>query len=112
MDITAATHDDVNNIAPARTAPEPAGSTVMFTRAAAVWSALVIGLLIFVVLLVFVAQNAALTGFTFLGWHWSLPLGVAMLLAAVCGGLVTVLAGTARMHQLRRAASKNIRAAG
>jgi uncharacterized integral membrane protein len=30
-----------------------------------------------------------------------------MLLAAVAGGLITVLAGTARMYQLRRAAKKH-----
>jgi hypothetical protein len=26
-------------------------------------------------------------------WRWSLPFGVAILLAAVCGGLITVLVG-------------------
>ena len=39
-----------------------------------------------------------------------LPLGVQLLLAAICGGLVTVLAGTARIFQLRRAAKKNLAA--
>ncbi len=39
--------------------------------------------------------------FAFLGWHCGLPLGVAILLAAVCGGLFTVIAGTVRMYQLR-----------
>jgi uncharacterized integral membrane protein len=33
---------------------------------------------------------------------------VAILLAAVCGGLVTALAGTARIFQLRRAAKKTL----
>ena len=36
--------------------------------------------------------------------------GVAILLAAVGGGLLTVLAGTVRMLQLRRAAKKNLKA--
>ena len=44
----------------------------------------------------------------FLGWHGSLPLGVAILLAAVGGGLITFLAGTARIYQLRHAAKKNL----
>jgi len=35
---------------------------------------------------------------------------VQLLLAAICGGLVTVLAGTARIFQLRRAAKKNLAA--
>ncbi len=33
-------------------------------------------------------------------------LGVAILLAAVCGGLITVLVGIARMFRLRRGAKK------
>ncbi|MDT7792164.1 MAG: hypothetical protein QOD59_1600, partial [Mycobacterium sp.] len=46
------------------------------------------------------------------GWDWNLPVGVALLLAAVCGGLLTVAVGTARIVQLRRAAKKNFRAMG
>jgi uncharacterized integral membrane protein len=38
-------------------------------------------------------------------------LGVAILLAAVCGGLITALVSAARMFQLRRAAKKNLEAA-
>ena len=34
---------------------------------------------------------------------------MAILLAAVCGGLITVLAGTVRMFQLRRTAKKNLK---
>jgi uncharacterized integral membrane protein len=83
------------------------GSAVMFTRAGAVWSALTVGFLILIVLLIFITQNTASAQFAFLGWRWSLPLGVAILLAAVGGGLITVLAGTARIYQLRRAAKKN-----
>ncbi|WP_395309511.1 lipopolysaccharide assembly protein LapA domain-containing protein [Mycobacterium sp. AMU20-3851] len=79
---------------------------VKFTRAAALWSALVIGLLILIVLLIFIAQNTASAQFAFLGWHWSLPLGVAILGAAVCGGLLTVAVGAMRMLQLRRAAKR------
>jgi uncharacterized integral membrane protein len=93
-------------------APAPATppeSAVKFTRAAALWSALIVGFLILIVLLVFIAQNTGSTSFAFLGWRWSLPLGVAILLAAVCGGLVTVLAGTVRIYQLRRAAKKNLK---
>ncbi|BBZ11574.1 hypothetical protein MBRA_17690 [Mycobacterium branderi] len=79
----------------------------MFTRAGALWTALTVGFLILIVLLIFITQNTASGQFQFLGWHWSLPLGVAILLAAVCGGLITVLAGTARIYQLRRAAKKH-----
>lgn len=88
----------------------PTSETVRFTRAAAVWSALTVGMLILIVLLIFIAQNTTQARFTFLGAHWNLPLGVAILLAAVCGGLITVLAGTARIFQLRRAAKKDLMA--
>jgi uncharacterized integral membrane protein len=91
-------------------APAPPESAVKFTRAASIWTSLTAGFLILIVLLVFITQNTVSAQFAFLGWHWSLPLGVAILLAAVCGGLITVLAGTARIFQLRRAAKKNLAA--
>ena len=69
---------------------------------------MIAGFLILILLLVFIAQKTASTDFTFLGWHWTLPLGVAILLAAVVGGLITVAAGSARIVQLRRAAKKNL----
>ena len=81
---------------------------VGFTRAAALWSSLILGFLILIVLLIFITQNTASTPFTFLTWHWNLPLGVAILLAAVCGGLLTASVSAARMFQLRRAAKKNL----
>ncbi|MDQ2629033.1 LapA family protein [Mycolicibacter senuensis] len=81
-----------------------------FTRAGALWSALIAGFLVLIVLLVFVTQNTDPVDLRFLAWQWSLPLGVAILLAAVCGGLVTALAGTARIFQLRRAAKRTLAA--
>lgn len=89
----------------------PEEPPVKFTRAAAVWSALIVGFLILILLLIFIAQNTASAQFAFFGWRWSLPLGVAILLAAVGGGLITVFAGTARILQLRRAAKKTHAAA-
>jgi uncharacterized integral membrane protein len=91
--------------------PPPPENAVKFTRAGALWSALIVGFLILIVLLIFIAQNTDSASFHFLGWNWSLPLGVAILLAAVLGGLITTMAGAARIVQLRRAAKKNYRAA-
>ena len=82
-------------------------SAVKFTRAAALWTALIAGFLI--LLLIFILQNTESAEFAFLGWDWSLPLGAAILLAAVGGGLLTVAVGTVRIYQLRRAAKKNLR---
>jgi len=89
----------------------PAEPAVGFTRAGALWSALIAGFFILILLLIFIAQNTASTPFTFLAFHWSLPLGVAILLAAVVGGLITVAVGTARILQLRRVAKKHHAAA-
>jgi uncharacterized integral membrane protein len=90
------------------TSPEPA---IGFTRAGALWTSLIAGFLILILLLIFIAQNTTSTPFTFVGLHWNLPLGVAILLAAVGGGLLTVAVGTARIIQLRRAAKKHHAAA-
>lgn len=81
---------------------------IKFTRTAALWTSLIFGFLILIVLLIFITQNTESTSFTFLTWHWTLPLGVAILLAAVGGGLITALVSAARMFQLRRAAKKNL----
>jgi uncharacterized integral membrane protein len=89
----------------------PKEPAIGFTRAGALWSSLIAGFVILIVLLIFITQNTAPTDFRFLGFHWSLPLGVAILLAAVVGGLITVAVGTARIVQLRRAAKKHHAAA-
>jgi uncharacterized integral membrane protein len=89
--------------------PPPTGPK--FTRAGALWTALIVGFLILIVMLIFIAQNTDPVTLAFLGWRWSLPKGVAILGAAVGGGLLTVAAGTARIYQLRRTAKKNLKAA-
>lgn len=92
-------------------APPAADARTGFTRAAALWAALILGFLILIVLLIFIAQNTVTTQFQFLGWHWTLPLGVAIMFAAVAGGLVAVAVGAVRIFQLRRAAKQNLKLA-
>src|SRR5690349_978027 len=94
--------------APAPKSPpkSPPPEAPKFTRAGALWSALIVGFLILIVLLIFIAQNTDPVTLAFLGWRWSLRKGVAILGAAVGGGLLTVAAGTARIFQLRRTAKK------
>jgi uncharacterized integral membrane protein len=81
------------------------------TRLAAAWWALVVGLVILIILLIFVAQNTGSITAHFLGLEWSLSVGVGYLLAAVAGATATVLVGAARMIQLRRVAKTGPRAA-
>ncbi|MGX5359895.1 LapA family protein [Kocuria sp. KH4] len=66
----------------------------------AMWTALLLGLLILVLLLVFILQNNVPTQFRFLGWEFGLPLGIAMLFAAVAGALVMGLVGSVRLFRL------------
>ena len=92
--------------------PEPTHpADVKFTRTAALWASLILGFLVLIVLLIFIAQNTASASFAFFSWRWDLPLGVAILFAAVCGGLITAFVSAARMFQLRRVAKKNLEAA-
>jgi uncharacterized integral membrane protein len=104
----AATAEPAPTIARVPDTIPPPESAVKYTRAASLWSSLTMGFLILIVLLIFITQNTTSAQIAFLPWHWSLPLGVAILLAAVGGGLLTVLVGTARIFQLRRAAKKNL----
>jgi len=82
---------------------------VPFTRTAAVWWALIGGTLILIVLLIFIGQNLDPITIHFLGWHWDVSRGIAFLVSAICGSLITVAIGAARMVQLRRAAKRNVR---
>ena len=70
-----------------------------------------LGFLILIVLLIFIAQNTESARVrSSSDGTGACPLGVAILFAAVAGGLLTVAVGAVRMFQLRRAAKKNLKA--
>ncbi len=71
------------------------------TRTAAVWVAVAVGLTVLVLLIIFILQNQDQVLVRFLGMQGSLALGVALLIAAVGGGILVALAGGARIIQLR-----------
>jgi uncharacterized integral membrane protein len=71
------------------------------SRMGGVWVALVVAALVFLLLLIFILQNGQRAQVSFLGAHGNLPMGVALLLAAVFGVLLVALPGTARIVQLR-----------
>lgn len=64
------------------------------------WIALILGAIVLVLLLIFIIQNNVSTQFQYFGAQFQLPLGVAMLLAAVAGALVMALVGSVRMIQM------------
>ena len=76
------------------------------TRLKGMYVALALFALVLLLLLVFILQNGRQADITFFGAHAHLPLGVALLLAAVFGNLLVLIPGTARILQLRAAARR------
>ncbi|WP_347755705.1 LapA family protein [Agrococcus sp. ProA11] len=66
------------------------------------WIALILGTLILILLLIFILQNNVEASFAYFGWQFTLPLGVAMLFAAIAGVLVAGLLGSVRLFKLSR----------
>jgi uncharacterized integral membrane protein len=76
------------------------------TRIGGIWVAVVIAALVLVFLLIFILQNPTRVSVFFLGAAGILPLGVAMLFAAIAGALLVALISSARILQLRRTARR------
>ena len=70
------------------------------------WIALILGTLILILLLIFIVQNNVSADFAFFGLGFSLPLGVAMLFAAIAGVLIAALLGSVRLFKLGRRVRK------
>jgi uncharacterized integral membrane protein len=68
-------------------------------------------LVLIVLLIIFIAENSGSVTVSFLGAHGKISLGLAMLIAAVVGAVVTLLVGTTRILQLRREVRRNVRRA-
>ena len=77
------------------------------TRIGGVWVASGLFALILLLLLIFILQNGKKVDISFFGANGHLPLGVALLLAAVLGILLVALPGSARILQLRRTARRH-----
>jgi uncharacterized integral membrane protein len=88
----------------------PPHHTIRHTRTSGLWVAVGIFALVLLFLLIFILQNGRGVDISYLGAHGHMPLGVALLLAAVCGALLVILAAAARMAQLRSTARKHRRA--
>jgi uncharacterized integral membrane protein len=93
-------------------APAPAAPPLKIkrTRISGLWVALGFFAVVLLLLLIFILQNGAKVDISYMGAHGHLPLGVALLLAAVCGVLLVILAGAARISQLRTVARRHRRA--
>lgn len=89
---------------PASSQPVPSQPTAAeprVTRAGVVWAAVVAALVLLILLIVFILQNQDLVLVRFLGFEGSVPLGMALFIASVTGGVLVAVAGGARILQLR-----------
>jgi uncharacterized integral membrane protein len=70
-----------------------------------------VALVLLVLLIVFILQNSTKVEVQFLGMSGTIPLGMALLIAAVGGGVLVAIAGVARVTQLRLHARRTRRRA-
>ncbi len=89
--------------------PEQPAPAVRRSRSGGLWTGLILSAIVLIFLLVFILQNQDSVRITFLWFGGSLPVGVALLLAAIAGLLLVAIPGGVRMTQLRRAARRAVR---
>jgi lipopolysaccharide assembly protein A len=95
--------------APADAEPTLPQHTIEPTRTSMVWTMVGIGVVLLVAILVFILQNGQRVRVRFLMVNGTLPLGVALLFAALLGALLVLVAGAARVLQLRVVARRHRR---
>jgi len=76
------------------------------SRSGVLWTGLILSAVVLLFLLIFILQNGTPVQINFLGASGTLPIGVALLLAAVAGLLLVAIPGGLRILQLRRAARR------
>jgi uncharacterized integral membrane protein len=82
------------------------------TRLSGAWTALVIGVLALVLILIFILQNLQSVQLSFLFFQGHLPLAVALLFAVILGAVIVLAFGGARIGQLRGVAKRARRQGG
>lgn len=80
------------------------------TRVSATWVGIIISIVVLVLLLIFILENLRDVEVTFFGATGQLPLGVALIFAAIGGALLVAMVGVARLTQLRLNARQRRRA--
>ncbi|WP_193070673.1 MULTISPECIES: lipopolysaccharide assembly LapA domain-containing protein [unclassified Brevibacterium] len=102
-----------------RQEPTPAGKNADLAQlkggsgmSAGMWVSLILGAVIVVLLLIFILQNNVPADFQYFGWQFQLPLGVAMLFAAIGGIFIAGIIGSVRIFVLNRKLKKISKALG
>jgi lipopolysaccharide assembly protein A len=96
-------------VAPADTEPALPQHTIEPTRTSMVWTMVGAGVVLLVAILVFILQNGQRVRVRFLVANGTLPLGLALMFAALLGALLVLVAGAARVLQLRVVARRHRR---
>jgi uncharacterized integral membrane protein len=94
-------------------AAPPAGAPTTVpprTRVSGIWVASIAAVVVLLLLLIFILQNGDKVKINIFGANPTLPIGVALLLAAVLGALLVAFIGAARVVQLRHTTRKMARA--
>lgn len=76
------------------------------TRLSGAWTALIVGIVALVVILVFIVQNLQAVEVQFLVFHGHLPLALALLFAMILGAVIVLAFGGGRILQLRLVARR------
>jgi uncharacterized integral membrane protein len=96
--------------APTTAGPAPAATPAApprVTRAGVVWAAVVAALILLILLIIFIMQNQDDVAIRYLGLEGTVPLGMALFIASVTGGVLVAIAGAARILQLRANAHRS-----
>jgi len=93
-------------IAPRTAGPTLGTAAIQHSRTGGLWAGLILSALILLHLLVFILQNGNPVQISFFALEGVLPVGVALLLAAIAGVLLVAIPGSLRIIQLRRAARR------
>jgi uncharacterized integral membrane protein len=72
------------------------------TRVSRAWNGVIPALVVLAFILIFIFQNLHKTRVSFVFLSATLPLAVALIAAAACGGLFVLALGSIRMVQLRK----------
>jgi uncharacterized integral membrane protein len=105
--VTQASGQDASGTAQPAQLPQ---HVVKRTRMGGLWFASGSFAVVLLLLLIFILENGKSVDVAYFGAHGHVPLGVALLLAAVLGILMVVIPGTARIVQLRLTARRHRRA--
>ena len=95
-------------VAPSSAEPTLPQHTVEPTRTSMVWTMVGIGVVLLFAILVFILQDGQRVRFLMV--NGTLPLGAALLFAALLGALLVLVAGAARVLQLRVVSRRHRRA--